>query len=619
MTRSWTAASLLVVASLYAMVTRQWAPAAIVAVILLGAILTRARLAFGTTAARLATALAAAGGGVVGWGAPTLPGLDILRKPWPPIALAALFAGTARLFLTPPEQASALALIPGLIALAASGETSVGAPYGVAVVAWLTFALLALRAGDAGRPAWASVLRRDRLLAAGVVGLAGVFAAGGALALPPLSLWTEHRILGALGGAETGFSDRMWLGSLDGMLDSDEVVMRLEGPRADYLRGAVYDHYEIGRWGRTAPARPRPVALPAVASTSAGDDRVRVTLVSGARDRYFLPLDAQGVATPAPSGTTVDRYGVARVAEGLAIEVSFTPGGVADFPVSEPTADDLTLPPPLRGTLLKLVKEWTAGAETPEAKVDAIATRLRTRFTYSRTFQRRRADPLLDFLLDDHKGHCEYFASATALLARAAGVPARVVVGYRVAEENTLGGYYLVREKNAHAWAEVYLAGKGFVTVDASPSGDLDQNAPHRASLVRQIVDLLGAWWTRALTRLTLWDVVRGGLGVLVLGLVARWVRGRRPGDRARQDRRKRAEAPPGLVRLFEALARRGMVRSEAEPIERFAARVAEGQAAEAAELLQRWAAFRYGGIGEGEALVREIEGCAEKLRRPAR
>lgn len=622
MSRSWTAASLLVVIALYAMVTRQWAPSAVTAALLLGAILTHARLDVSPTVARFATALAATAGVVFGWIAPALPGLDILHRPWPPLALAALFVGVARLYVAPAvaSRPSALALLPGLVALAAAGETGVGAPYGVAVLAWLAFALLALRAGDVARPAWASVPRRDRLVAAAIVGLAALLAAGGALALPPLSLWTERRILRSLGDAETGFSDRLWLGSLDGLVDSEEVVMRVEGPRTDYLRGAVYDEYDSGRWGRAAPPRSRPVAL--AGDGGEGDPRpgrVRVTLVSGARDRYFLPLAAHGVATPIPSGATVDRYGVARVAEGLAAEVSFDPGGVADFKADDPSAYDLALPPPLRAPLKALATEWTAGAETPQARVEAIATRLRTRFTYARSFQRRGADPLLAFLRDDHRGHCEYFASATALLARAAGVPARVVVGYRVAEENALGGYHVVREKNAHAWAEVYLPGQGFVTVDATPSAGLDQNAPHRLGMARAIADLLSAWWARAVERLTLRDVVLGGGAVTVGGLAVRWLRGRRPGDGGRREARRAAgQAPPGLVRLFEALARRGLVRGEAEPIERFAARIEEkeGSAAEAAALLRRWAAFRYGGIGDGAGLARELDGCAESLRR---
>jgi len=97
----------------------------------------------------------------------------------------------------------------------------------------------------------------------------------------------------------------------------------------------------------------------------------------------------------------------------------------------------------------RLVAEWTAGLDTPARKIAAIAEHLRHDFSYSLTFERHRREPLMAFLLDDRTGHCEYFASAMALLARSAGLPARVVAGYRVTEKNSLGGYWIVRESNA--------------------------------------------------------------------------------------------------------------------------------------------------------------------------
>ncbi|MFT3764251.1 MAG: transglutaminaseTgpA domain-containing protein [Minicystis sp.] len=452
----------------------------------------RARLVLGRNAERVVLALAGAAGVAVDWIAPAYERVDVLGRPWTAIALAALAVGTMRLFVAAARgpaaaepTATPFTFLPGLVALMATGETAVGPAYGVAVVAWLGLALAAQRGGDRGRPAWRDIPRRDRLVAAGLVALGVTFAAGSVVGLPPLARWMERRILRSLGADEVGFSERMWLGSLDGLLDSDEVVMRLEGPRTDYLRGAVFDHYEIGRWGHMRPPQTHPVD---VSAARAGDDRVHVTVVAGARDRYFLPRDAHAVS--ARGGVTANRFGVVLLESGNATEVSFATGGPPDFPVEQPTADDLDVPPALRRQLRNIAVAWTQGAETPEAKIAAIAAHLETGFTYSRSFQRRRADPILDFLLDDHKGHCEYFATATALLARSVDVPARVVVGYRVAEENVLGHYWVVREKNAHAWAEVYFPGKGFVTVDTTPADPLAQNAPHRSSWVRAVADL---------------------------------------------------------------------------------------------------------------------------------
>jgi transglutaminase-like putative cysteine protease len=627
--RRWTAASLLVVAAFYGFVTRQWVAALPLAAVLFAPFFTRGALAVSRNAGRALTALAAVAGAAVGWLAPAPAGFDGLRKPWPALALAGLFAGAAQLFLRADREpsrdgaaaegdaeasraSSPFVLLPGLVALTAVGETGAGPIYGAVVIAWLALGLLALRAGDAGRPAWSDVPRRARIGVAALLALAAALAAGAIVGLPPLSRWTERQVMRVIGGAETGFSDRLWLGSLDGLLDSDEVVMRLEGPRTDYLRGAVFDHYEIGRWGRMKPPRTRPVD---VSAPRAAGDRVRLSVVAGARDRYFLPQGARAVSA-AGAGVVVDRFGVVRVDGALATEVSFALGGPPDFPADEPTDDDLDIPAALRRPLGRIAKEWTEGATTPEAKLSAIVARLGNGFSYSRTFQRRRADPILDFLLDDHRGHCEYFATATALLARAAGVPARVVIGYRVAEENALGRYWVVREKNAHAWTEVYLPGRGFVTVDTTPADPLAQNAPHRSSWIRAAADLVSATTGRVWARLTLVDLIIGGLVVTAVGLVVR--RLRRPRDgRARDEKVRMEPPPPSLLALLDALAKQGMARAESEPIERFAARIAGEGAGEAAALLDRWAAFRYGGIGDGDAIGREMERCAEQLRRP--
>lgn len=618
--RRYAAASILVAAALYGGVSGRWAAAAAMGAAIVAASLSPRRIAIGRAGARAIDVAAAALGLAADWILPIADRPEQLRRPWTSIALAALSLGAARILVrekpaagregeaAAEERASPFSFLPGLIAIMACGEVEAGPLYGVAAALWLSFALLSLRAGDGGRPKIRDLPRRDRGLIAALFALTLAIAAGAVAGLPPLSRWTERAILRSLGGDETGFSDRIWLGSLDGLLDSDEVVMRIEGPGVDYLRGAVFDHYEIGRWGRLHPLRPRRVDA---AAEEGGADRVRVSVVSGARDRYFLPAGARAIR--AEGVVSADRFGVLRLAGGgAASQISFARGGPADFPAEDPTPDDLDVPASLRRPIARIAAEWTAGAETPEAKVSAIAAHLGRDFTYARTFQRRRADPILDFLLDDHRGHCEYFATATALLARAAGVPARVVIGYRVAEENAIGRYWIVREKNAHAWTEVYLPGRGFVTVDTTPADPLAQNAPHRASFAGAILDVAAAAWVKLKARVTILDLAPAGAIVIAAGLLARWIR--RPARaRAKEERARAAPPPPSLVALLEALRRIGTARAESEPIEQLAARVED---AEVAAVLRRWAAYRYGGVGDGEALARDTTRLAAALRR---
>lgn len=618
----WTAASLLVVTAFFGWVSRLPIVAGVVAAMLLVPLLTRLRVPLGKNAARVATGAAAVVGGIVGSIVNSPRGFDILQKPWPAFVLAGLFAGVAQLVIAPVltegdrtrARPTPFALLPGLVAIMACGEARIGSIYGVAVALWLALALAGLHTGDPSRVSFMDLPRRRRLAALALLGIGVGIAAGSVAGLPPLSRWMERRIMRALGGAETGFSDRMWLGSLDGLLDSDEVVMRIEGPHVDYLRGAVFDHYEIGRWGHMK--QPRVARVEASPSDAVeGDERVHLSVVAGARDRYFLPLGASAVNAPGAT-LAVNRYGILRVVEGVASEASFAVSGPPAFELEPPTDDDLDVPPALQRPLKRLATKWTQGAVTNGEKVSAILRELRG-FTYARTFQRRRSDPILDFLFDDRRGHCEYFATATALVARSAGVPARVVAGYRVAEENAVGKYWVVREKNAHAWTEVWIPEKGFVTVDATPADPLAQNAPHRSSWLRSVLDLASVWASRAIARITLLHLVYAGLGFIAVALVVRRLQ-MLPGGRRGRAARERAEPPPpSLLRLLDALAKRGTARGDAEPIERFASRIeGEGEAGEAAALLHRWAALRYGGIGDGDALARESDACAERLRR---
>ena len=120
------------------------------------------------------------------------------------------------------------------------------------------------------------------------------------------------------------------------------------------------------------------------------------------------------------------------------------------------------------------------------------------------------------FLFESRRGFCEHFAGAFAFLMRAAGVPARVVVGYQGGERNQFGGYLVVRQSDAHAWCEVWLAGAGWVRVD--PTGVV---APERlttnvagALLPGESAGLLfwsrygtiGQWLGNSLSMLDFWN-----------------------------------------------------------------------------------------------------------------
>ena len=161
----------------------------------------------------------------------------------------------------------------------------------------------------------------------------------------------------------------------------------------------------------------------------------------------------------------------------------------------------LQLPPELSARVRQLARSIAPDAAYPSdyAKAERIRAYLSDsdRFTYTLTMQPTPGvEPVEDFLFNRHTGHCEYFASAMVVLLRASGVPARLVNGFKASEFNPIGGYYIVRQENAHSWAEAYLRPGGWRTYD--PSVMRDEATP-RPLFVRRwgrnIVDTLERVW----------------------------------------------------------------------------------------------------------------------------
>ena len=125
-------------------------------------------------------------------------------------------------------------------------------------------------------------------------------------------------------------------------------------------------------------------------------------------------------------------------------------------------------PPPPGGwdRLRSLADRWAAEMQDSHSDLYRLAIyferklALSGEFRYSLESPRRNPvlDPVVDFLTDHREGHCEYFATALALLLRCRGVPTRVVIGFKCDDYNALGNFYQVRQQDAHAWVEAYLA-----------------------------------------------------------------------------------------------------------------------------------------------------------------
>jgi hypothetical protein len=89
-------------------------------------------------------------------------------------------------------------------------------------------------------------------------------------------------------------------------------------------------------------------------------------------------------------------------------------------------------------------------------------------------------EPIGEFLLAQHNGHCEYFAAAMTLMCQMSGIPARVICGYSGGDYNAVGHFFIVRKKHAHAWVEAYIPGLDWVTFDPTPPRNDDMAGKSR-------------------------------------------------------------------------------------------------------------------------------------------
>ena len=296
------------------------------------------------------------------------------------------------------------------------------------------------------------------------------------------------------------FSVRTAIGSIGTVKGSGLILMRVEpldgGPVPPLLRNAAYNEYEGGEWSaRGAALQDAPAAGPGRWTLAPGTPGRRLRLwtrLAGGAGLLALPegtMELSGLEAQ----LRANRLGAARVDDGPSlaqVEVGFRAGAVRESP---PDPADLDVPAALRGTLGRIASGLGLSGRRAAESVAAVRRHFDAGLAYS-VYQGRgpEGDPVEHFLLRSRSGHCEYFATATALLLRAGGVPARYATGFAVSEYSRLEGAYVVRGRHAHAWAQAFVDGR-WTDVDTTPptwSDVEDSRAPSWQPL-RDIVSLL--------------------------------------------------------------------------------------------------------------------------------
>lgn len=335
-----------------------------------------------------------------------------------------------------------------------------------------------------------------------------------------------------------GFSTDAELGNFGALKSNPEVVMRVQFPgqpdkakEAVRLRGVTFDTFGGKSWTRQKEYQRQlqwdgqRLRVPTVQPPRDGLDKTWLA------DIYLEPLsmDERVLFTP-PRALSVQildadfdylRGQRRRVLAGTSGDLTFrAPGEAAlhyQVEVVEPVSDAeeiarlrdqpadypkqvteryTKLPPGLDPRIAALAAQLIGNEPTPFRKATRLAEALQTGWTYSLAGDQDDAKPLEDFLFGKKSGHCEYFATAMAVMLRTQGVAARTVHGFVGGEYNDYGGYRMIRQGDAHSWVEVWFADHGWRTFDPTPPSG--QVAPESAGLMasmRQLVDNLELAW----------------------------------------------------------------------------------------------------------------------------
>jgi transglutaminase-like putative cysteine protease len=275
----------------------------------------------------------------------------------------------------------------------------------------------------------------------------------------------------------TGLSTSMSPGDLSQLAQSDDIAfhVKFDGvapPRSEmYWRALVLHEYDGKTWSSgNLPWRDQPD-----------------TVTEGAPVHYQVTLEPNNLsvlyALDLPSKLPDDDYLSASyetythtpVTERKLYEMISYPR--AHYGVGTPEwmrKRDLVLPRSGDPRTRALAQKWLAAAKTPEEVVQYALTMFHDQpFHYTlEPGTLSGADRVDQFLFETRRGFCEHYAGAFVYLMRAAHIPAHVVIGYQGGTQNPLDDYYVIRQQDAHAWAEVWIAGRGWMRVD--PTGAVD-------------------------------------------------------------------------------------------------------------------------------------------------
>jgi len=465
----------------------------------------------------------------------------------------------------------------------------------------------------------------------------------------------------------TGFSNEVTLGQVGEIQKDSQPVMHVKPYSHTSMlvselkwRGAALSNFDGKKWtdhsdeGR-AMLPDQPVLTLANEAQRRRRDGVRLlyrvdlnlsdsdALFMAGIPEYLNILHARVVRT------ATDGYRLGALAgENIRYEVSsFVPYGVLAAPANLSAAQRaryLQLPV-LDPRIGELAKSWAGEAEGID-RAGRIERHLTTEFGYSLEMPKSvSGDPLADFLFVRRKGHCEYFASAMAVMLRTLGIPARIANGFQSGTYNPVSEMYVVRASDAHSWVEAYDPDSGWVTFDPTPSAPrtggyalfnkagmyldaaetfwqewvVNYDVGRQITLAGKLeertrrIQMALVWmdfeaWKREAKKYGVWV-----MGLVVIGVMAFLMRRRLPVLRFGGRAGSRAGATDATLlyqRMLRCLKRRGFQKPPWFTPGEFAGTLPESELANCvAEFTRGYQAVRFGGFeGESRHLVSLLE-----------
>jgi hypothetical protein len=529
---------------------------------------------------------------------------------------------------------------------AASFRTRADGTYFWGLCALLTWALWSQRARRFGVVLWAGAL-------ATAIGLGYCGQIGLLQSYRLLENYNPSWFSREAGGSADPMQSKTALGHIGRLKLSGKIVIRLEpkeGSQAPaLLREASYRTYKAGVWySEIVRDKCEPVVeatnhttwFPLPGKTNSAAVNLGCYLSGGTG---LLPLPAgSGRLENLPAWSLKMNALGAVLADGpgvVVFDAFYGPGGQIDAPAN--ANEDLAVPARETNALNRVIAELQLKPQNRKLAMRALSALFQgtNQFTYSTwqglgTLSSTNETPLSRFLLRTRSGHCEYFASATVLLLRQLGIPARYAVGYAVHE--SAGGKYVVRQRDAHAWCLVWNDyARTWQDFDTTPASWVEAEAK-RASPMQFWSDLWSRiafelakfrWGQTHLRQYFLWALAL----ILTLLLYQIIFRSRRQRQALRRGNSSATGIWPGLDSEFyqveKRLAERGAGRQPSEPLSEWLSRAMTDPAlvevrGQLGDLLRLHYRYRFDPQGlsrdDREALRGEARGCLARIEKEA-